>query len=145
MRGRNGGVAPTVLSFRGGKYQDMTRLGAFAYASGLVVCNLFGAFVKAAGDIFQNDSAGSQAMEVHADGNYYDTTPTPHITRTASQVLRSFSREVRVDVSNLERSTGQAAYNTNAALGSLAAAGPVICQGTSSGSWHLQADTTLTY
>lgn len=51
----------------------------------------------------------------------------------------------KVDLSLVGRIDGVVAYNSNAALGTLGAAGLVVGQGTSSGSWHLLADPTKAY
>lgn len=59
--------------------------------------------------------------------------------------IKSFDFQVDLSTSGVARATGNYAYNTNSALGTLGAAGPVVCQGTSSNSWHLQADPTKTY
>ncbi|MCK1465726.1 hypothetical protein IVB34_47435 [Bradyrhizobium sp. 2] len=50
-----------------------------------------------------------------------------------------------VSATGIARATGNFCYNTNAALGTLGAAGPVTCQGTAANSWRLLGDTTKQY
>lgn len=50
-----------------------------------------------------------------------------------------------IDVSTIARKSGTQIHNTNAALGTLGVAGPVICQGTAANSWHLMSDPTKSF
>jgi hypothetical protein len=53
--------------------------------------------------------------------------------------------DIGVDLSSIARRSGTIIFNTNSALGTLAAAGPVVGQGTSSNSWRLMGDPTKQY
>lgn len=53
--------------------------------------------------------------------------------------------DIGIDASTIARKDGTIIYNTNAALGTLAAAGLVVGQGTAANSWHLMADPTKLY
>lgn len=62
-----------------------------------------------------------------------------------SEVVNLRGWDFKVDVSAMARFDGGFCYNTNAALGTLAAAGLVACQGTAANSWRLLGDPTLRY
>lgn len=67
------------------------------------------------------------------------------ITGSGSQVINFYTESARLDITNnarLGKPMGAKAWNTNSALGTLAAAGPVISDGTN---WHAQWDTSKTY
>ena len=64
------------------------------------------------------------------------------LQRAASEVVHCINEDYPVDVSLLTRAIGDRAYNTNSALGTLGAAGPVISDATQ---WHLMSNTTLVY
>jgi hypothetical protein len=66
-------------------------------------------------------------------------------TITACKANRNIIVEGPVDVSLLNRASGQFVNNTNAALGTLGAAVRVVCRGASANSWKLSADTSKTY
>lgn len=53
--------------------------------------------------------------------------------------------DIGVDLSAIARNSGTVIFNTNAALGTLGAAGPVVGQGTAANSWRLMGDPTLRY
>lgn len=68
-----------------------------------------------------------------------------YITGSGTQVINFYCEAARIDVTNsarLGKPMGAKAWNTNAALGTLGAAGPVISDGTN---WHLMTDTTKLY
>jgi hypothetical protein len=53
--------------------------------------------------------------------------------------------DIGTDVSGIARQSGTTVFNSNAALGTLGAAGPVVGQGTAANSWRLMGDPTLRY
>lgn len=53
--------------------------------------------------------------------------------------------QARINLASVSRLDGAICYNTNAALGTLAAAGPVSGQGTAANSWSLLANPVLKY
>lgn len=69
-----------------------------------------------------------------------------HIDYTTSQgTIKAYGPDMTTDVSKLARVSGALVVNTNAALGTLGAAGPVVCQGTAANSWRLMGDPTKQY
>lgn len=85
-----------------------------------------------------------QTYELRGSGNVANGS-TVVLARPSAANVRCYSFDMPVDVTLLERVNGSFAYNTNAAAGTLAAAGPVVCQGTAVNSWKLVANTALTY
>lgn len=70
------------------------------------------------------------------------TTSTPTIT--AGGLLRMRSASMETDVTNLAKNLGDAAYNTNGALG--CGVGPVVCFATGAApNWRSLRDAALTY
>ncbi len=80
-----------------------------------------------------NELSGGSAAWVHV------YTGTPVIN------FKTFDVQDDVGATYVARATGNYMYNTNAARGTLGAAGPVVSQGTGAGSWHLQANPVLVY
>lgn len=62
-----------------------------------------------------------------------------------AETLNVEGDDIAVDISTIARFDGGHCYNVNAALGTLAAAGRVTCQGTASGSWHRLDTPALVY
>jgi hypothetical protein len=59
--------------------------------------------------------------------------------------IQGWDFQIDASTTGVNRQTGNFFYNTNAALGTLGAAGPITDLGTGSNSWHLLANPTLTY
>lgn len=62
-----------------------------------------------------------------------------------AETVSVFGFEFQADVTALARTNGSFCFNTNAAAGTLGAAGLVACQGTSPNSWRLLGDPTKQY
>jgi hypothetical protein len=62
--------------------------------------------------------------------------------RAGSEVIHCINEDYPADVSLLTRAMGDRAYNTNASLGTLGAAGPVVSDATA---WHLMSNPSLVY
>jgi hypothetical protein len=67
------------------------------------------------------------------------------ITGTGPYSISGIGAKIDVANAKVNRVDGVLLYNTNAAAGTLGAAGLVVGQGTSSNSWHLLADPTKVY
>lgn len=89
-------------------------------------------------EFYISNAAGS--LILRGGGQSLSATPT---ARSASQSIRIDNPDIRSDISMLTPSNGDRAWNTNAALGTLGVAGPVIYS-TGTG-WHLIADPTKVY
>lgn len=99
----------------------------FTASNGVVSANGAGINVKITGE-------GSEL----ASGNWLEKVSTPNIT--------VMSRTVKCDVTLLARTNGAMVYNTNAAAGTLANAGVVVCDHTAAASsWKLTTNTSLAY
>ncbi|MCK1465792.1 hypothetical protein IVB34_47790 [Bradyrhizobium sp. 2] len=98
----------------------------------------FNAFLRTTGNVTVN---WTMAGNTFGGGNTY------LVVVSGTPVINPKGSDVQVDVSatGIARATGNFCYNTNAALGTLGAAGPVTCQGTAANSWRLLGDTTKQY
>lgn len=87
------------------------------------------------------------AITVDVDSGGGNLVPaTKWVVRVGgSEVINLRGWDFKVDVSTMARFDGGFCYNTNAALGTLAAAGLVACQGAAANSWRLLGDPTLQY
>ena len=94
--------------------------------------NALGAFRDAS-------TSGKMTIRLH------NSTCSVYLQRTAAQTFVVDGTQMRCDASWVDRTDGVMFYNTNAALGTLGAAGIVVGQGTAANSWHLLADPTLVY
>jgi hypothetical protein len=77
--------------------------------------------------------------------NFGRTTSVITVGTTSTWNFVSNCADIGVDISTIARQDGTIIYNTNAALGTLASAGLVTCQGTAANSWRLMGDPTLRY
>lgn len=99
----------------------------FTASNGVVSANGAGINVKITGE-------GSEL----ASGNWLEKVSTPNVT--------VMSRTFRCDVTLLARTNGAMVYNTNAAAGTLANAGVVVCDHTNAAnSWKLTTNSSLAY
>jgi hypothetical protein len=144
FRGLSSGAGPTNASFRG-KFTVGNLIGNIAYGSGACTMSINESFISQNLAVFNIDSAGSATLNCFGAGNDYNSTPSPHVTRSASQTVSVFSDELKADVTILARTNGSKCFNTNAAAGTLAQAGVVDCLGTAASSWHLRGNPTLVY
>lgn len=104
-------------------------------------------------NVFVNNSAltnsGGSFRETSSSGKmtirFVNSTCSVYLQRSAAQTFVVDGTQMRCDASWVDRTDGVMFYNTNAALGTLGAAGIVVGQGTAANSWHLLADPTLVY
>jgi hypothetical protein len=82
-------------------------------------------------------------VTINSANNLYSGAAIP--LDVGSTILQVFGWDFPVDVTKIARVNGSYCFNTNAAAGTLGAAGLVSCQGTAANSWHLLADPTKTY
>jgi hypothetical protein len=77
-------------------------------------------------------------------GNYFDGSSVWWTTPTGTDTILAYGFDIPCDVTKLARVTGEFCSNTNTAPGSgtLTTAGPIMNQGTSTGSWFLMANPT---
>lgn len=99
----------------------------FQCSTGVVKCSGTGTNIAI-------DSYGNRL----ASGNWLNKTGTPNITINAT--------DFSADVTQVARTAGSSFYNTNAAAGTLGAAGRVLCDASgTANSWKLMTDTTKSY
>jgi hypothetical protein len=77
--------------------------------------------------------------------NFGRTSSVITVGTTSTWNFISNCADIGVDISTIARQDGTIIYNTNSALGTLAATGLVACQGTAANSWRLMGDPTLRY
>lgn len=92
---------------------------------------------------FLGASVGCTAV---IDESVLSDAATPvELLGTGPYNVRGLGAKINVADAKLNRQNGVVLYNTNAAAGTLGAAGLVVGQGTSAGSWKLMADPTKSY
>jgi len=101
--------------------------------------NLSGAVTR-----LHNNGAASGSIKLRAV-NIGSLSASSHIQNPSTVTWDVHGPEIRVDVSTISRTDGSIVYNTNAALGTLGAAGLVSCQGSAANSWRLLGDPTKQY
>jgi len=79
------------------------------------------------------------------DSVSYSAAACATITGTGPYSISGAKAKIDIANAKVSRLDGAIVYNTNAAAGTLAAAGLVVGQGTAANSWHLMADPTLVY
>lgn len=84
-------------------------------------------------------------LDIKTDGSNKLVSGAWFTKVNGAETLNVRGDDVEVDISAIARFDSARCYNTNAALGTLGAAGRVTCQGTSANSWRLLADTTKQY
>lgn len=75
----------------------------------------------------------------------YASSALATMTGTGPYSITGLGAKINVADAKVNRVDGAMVYNTNAAAGTLGAAGLVVGQGTAAGSWHLLADPTLVH
>lgn len=75
----------------------------------------------------------------------YAASAVATLTGTGPYSITGLGAKIDVADAKVNRVDGAMVYNTNAAAGTLGAAGLVVGQGTAAGSWHLLADPTKVY
>lgn len=87
--------------------------------------------------------SGSAGATLYGGGNVLSGTAAWFLYNVAANTT-VYGSDVQCDVTKMNRVTGSYCFNTNAAPGSgtLTTSGPVMDQGTASGSWFLQANPT---
>lgn len=87
---------------------------------------------------------GSTTLTLNANNI---TTTSTHLATDGTALVNVNGPSLKVDINTtkVNRTDGSVVYNTNSALGTLGAAGLVVCQGTAANSWKLLSDTTKTY
>lgn len=135
----SGAVAGIVVSLRDNSFKDCF-CGAQINKAGTV--QLSGNRGNFGSNGLVRATAGV-TVDVYSDGT--NVVTGSWITRAGSEVLKVRGSDIRMDVTTLARFDGGIVYNTNAAAGTLAAAGLVSCQGSASNSWRLLGDPTKQY
>ena len=101
---------------------------------------LFGGYSGATGNVIHVFSGGGNTSGAFG-------VPAPDVR--AGTVLNFHGNcadiSFNIDTVSCARVAGAIVYNSNAALGTLGAAGLVSCQGTAANSWSLMATPTLKY
>lgn len=138
-----GAVGDTRLSIIGGEIESVTQVIDHAQTTGDLYASFHGGYIKPNTRLAQNTSSGASKVVIRGDGADFGTLAAPHVIRSGTQALEVYNEDVKVDISTLARTPGQRCWNTNAALGTLAAAGIVDCD--AAGVWHLRTDPTKTY
>lgn len=99
--------------------------------------------------VINNDVAGGSVVTQLKMVGFNDyTLPVNFMgssTPGAGATLRLSGAEIKVDISKVSRVDGAILNNTNAALGTLAVAGLVSCEGTAANSWSRMSIPTLKY
>lgn len=89
---------------------------------------------------FLRTNGAAIVVDIHSDGtNRVDGGPW--ISKAVgTETIKVRGLDFRADVTTVARVDGGVMYNTNAAAGTLGAAGLVMCQGTAANSWKLMAN-----
>jgi hypothetical protein len=107
--------------------------------------------IRSSNKIFNFGGATSHTVNVMMQGVISD-----NFTPASGNMMHSFGTtctwnflgnclDIGVDLSSIARQSGTLIFNTNAALGTLGAAGPVVGHGTAANSWRLMGDPTKQY
>jgi len=97
------------------------------------------------GTVYDLRGAG-QVYDIVEDATLNSASTAP-FAFTGGATANLFAQQRRVDITQagLNRVNGGAAWNTNAAAGTLGTAGPVVGLGTAAGSWKRLGDFSLSY
>ena len=95
-------------------------------------------------------NGNAHVFNVRSEGANLSTAPDSIHPRTGNTVnflgnCADMKANLDPAVSSVARTDGSIVYNTNAALGTLGAAGLVVGQGVAANSWHLMANPVLVY
>lgn len=89
---------------------------------------------------FLRTNGAAIVVDIHSDGtNRVDGGPWMS-KAVGTETIKVRGLDFRADVTAVARVDGGVMYNTNAAAGTLGAAGLVMCQGTAANSWKLMAN-----
>jgi hypothetical protein len=92
---------------------------------------------------------GSTAVNINGAGtvNWVGdiVSANTHLAIAGGMTVNVNGATIKADVTAIARLDGAQVYNTNAAAGTLGAAGPVVCQGAAANSWKLLANSALSY
>lgn len=91
-------------------------------------------------------SAASCPITIRSGGNTYLSGSIAFSRAVGSEIVSLFGDDLQADVTTLARTAGSHCYNTNAAAGTLGAAGLVDCDSSgAANSWKLRTNDTLLY
>jgi hypothetical protein len=157
----NGNLSQTIVLSTGGRSLNLLLSNVVAPDIGNHAFNVNGGSgktfdvrmnnVKAGQKIFDFGGSTSHTINVRLSGVSSDLyTPASGNMLTAFGTTCTWNflgncLDIGVDLANIARQSGTSIFNTNAALGTLGAAGPVVGQGTAANSWRLMGDPTKQY